>query len=290
MAAAVLREYRRRMRTVDQTAPLDLSLLVAPLLVGRTVADIGAGSGLQAAALRAHFGSSEAYRLEGIDAPKLWAVEFSPKAVAALKRKAIYDKVLRASTANLPLPDGSVDTVLSLECLEHLPAAQVPQALAELRRVARRRVIITTPWPEEVTVPTWLGPEMLAAAADKVPLGLSEFRDLAGYVHRSSLDPRSMVAAGFRNPLKLCSATASSAIYIGDPAALRLDRVRVVGSPERAILRQADLRQAYRALLHDSASLAQQAPRSWRYKAVVVLRTLRLALEAWRNLGRLVNG
>jgi hypothetical protein len=47
----------------------------------------------------------------------------------------------------MPLADGSFDTVLAAEILEHLPFDRFSECLAELRRVSRRYVIITLPCP-----------------------------------------------------------------------------------------------------------------------------------------------
>lgn len=51
--------------------------------------------------------------------------------------------LVRQSVYRLALPDKSVDIVVMLEVLEHLDNPQ--GALAELRRVARRHVLISTP-------------------------------------------------------------------------------------------------------------------------------------------------
>jgi len=45
----------------------------------------------------------------------------------------------------LPVADQAVDTVLAVHVLEHLPAEVSAQALTQLRRVARRRVVIAVP-------------------------------------------------------------------------------------------------------------------------------------------------
>jgi SAM-dependent methyltransferase len=45
----------------------------------------------------------------------------------------------------LPVADQGVDTALAVHVLEHLPAGASALALAELRRVARRRVVIAVP-------------------------------------------------------------------------------------------------------------------------------------------------
>jgi len=51
------------------------------------------------------------------------------------------------SVTNIPLGDQSFDAVLAAEILEHIDFADVPQALAELARVARRHVVISIPHP-----------------------------------------------------------------------------------------------------------------------------------------------
>jgi len=48
----------------------------------------------------------------------------------------------------LPVADEAVDTVLAVHVLEHLPAGASTRALAQLRRVARYRVVIAVPLEE----------------------------------------------------------------------------------------------------------------------------------------------
>jgi SAM-dependent methyltransferase len=59
-----------------------------------------------------------------------------PKAVAAIQA--------------LPFADASFDVVLCAETLEHLDPAILGDAAAELARVARRHVVVTTPWKEDL--------------------------------------------------------------------------------------------------------------------------------------------
>ena len=46
---------------------------------------------------------------------------------------------------NLPLKDKSFDIVVSLDTIEHIPAASRPQLLAEILRVAKKQIIIAAP-------------------------------------------------------------------------------------------------------------------------------------------------
>jgi len=55
---------------------------------------------------------------------------------------------LAADLLALPVADQAVDTVLAIHVMEHLPAGACRPALAQLRRVARRRVVIAVPLEE----------------------------------------------------------------------------------------------------------------------------------------------
>ena len=61
---------------------------------------------------------------------------------------------LAADLLALPVADRAVDTVLAIHVLEHLPAEACRPALAQLRRAARRRVVIAVPL-EETPDPTF---------------------------------------------------------------------------------------------------------------------------------------
>jgi SAM-dependent methyltransferase len=50
-----------------------------------------------------------------------------------------------ASVLSLPFPDASFDVVVALDLLEHLTREDRPKAVSELRRVARRKLIIGCP-------------------------------------------------------------------------------------------------------------------------------------------------
>jgi SAM-dependent methyltransferase len=60
-----------------------------------------------------------------------------------------FDQQLKAEIIGdvraIPLADSAVDVLLAAQVLEHLHWEDVPRALAELKRVARRRVIISVP-------------------------------------------------------------------------------------------------------------------------------------------------
>jgi ubiquinone/menaquinone biosynthesis C-methylase UbiE len=86
------------------------------------VLEVGVGNGTVAAYLRA----------AGVD---LTTVDFD---------QALQPDVV-ADVRGLPFEEDSFDVVLCAEVLEHLPFDEVPLALAQLARVARRRAVISIP-------------------------------------------------------------------------------------------------------------------------------------------------
>jgi len=65
----------------------------------------------------------------------------------------------QASILQLPFADRAFDVVLCAETLEHLPPELLAPAARELRRVARRAVIVTTPWKERLAEGVALCPD-----------------------------------------------------------------------------------------------------------------------------------
>lgn len=111
-----------------------VAALLAPRLGGATtLLEVGCGAG---------YSTERLARLvpDGCD---FLACDVGPSLVSAAKRRNPRVGMSRQSVYALAMPDKSVDVVVMLEVLEHLedPA----RALAELQRVARRHVILSTP-------------------------------------------------------------------------------------------------------------------------------------------------
>lgn len=71
----------------------------------------------------------------------------------------------------VPLHDDAVDTVTAIHLLEHLPAEDSPAVVAEMCRVARRRVVVAVPF-EDVPDPVYghlcrFSPDVLTALGER---------------------------------------------------------------------------------------------------------------------------
>ena len=75
---------------------------------------------------------------------RIVAMEYEDEACALFHRDYGDIPLLRGSIYQLPLPDKSVDVATAFEVLEHLEDPGL--ALAEMRRVARRSVVVTVPY------------------------------------------------------------------------------------------------------------------------------------------------
>ncbi|GAB4266391.1 class I SAM-dependent methyltransferase [Deferrisoma sp.] len=74
---------------------------------------------------------------------RLFALDVEPRLVRAAAERNPGVRLCLGSAYDLPLRDGSFDTVLALEVLEHLETPD--RALRELTRVARRWVVLSVP-------------------------------------------------------------------------------------------------------------------------------------------------
>jgi SAM-dependent methyltransferase len=70
------------------------------------------------------------------------------RSAAALR--SVRTVAVRGDAAALPFADRSFDAVVCLEMLEHVPSPAYAATLAELARVADRRIIVTVPYREAV--------------------------------------------------------------------------------------------------------------------------------------------
>lgn len=91
-----------------------------------------------------------------------WAVE--PSEVMIAQRRPGSAPVVRASAESIPLPDDSADAVMALMTMHHW--ADLDAGIAEMRRIARRRLVVFT-WDPAITTQFWLMREYLPAVAER---------------------------------------------------------------------------------------------------------------------------
>ncbi len=154
-----------------------------PLIVGETVLDAGCGFGRWAGLIQTNFweaGLLQPPVVVGFDA-------FAPN-VELCAGRGTYGRVWQQE---LPSPiDGSWDSVVAAELIEHLPTEEVEEAVALLEGVARRRIIFSTP----------NFPAFREGTATIV--GFNEWEAHRAYIPRSFFERRGyrLLGAGFGNP------------------------------------------------------------------------------------------
>jgi SAM-dependent methyltransferase len=147
--------------------------LLAPFLGGvGTFLEIGSGDGSLVRSLCSRL-------------PRVFAVEAS-ESVAAGDDRPPNLTVLRPASARIDLPDGAADLAFSSHFVEHLHPEDLPDHLAEVRRVLRPGAPYVCVTPNRL-----YGPHDVSRYFSDVPRGLH----LAEYTHRELA--RALAAAGF---------------------------------------------------------------------------------------------
>ena len=165
------------------SSPTFLDPIVVPLLVGETVLDVGCGYGRWGSLIHSNYweaGRLSPPTVDGIDA-------FTPN-VDFCATLPFYRNV-RQHVLPHPL-DGAWDTVLACEIIEHIEQVHVLDVLSMFERVARRRVIITTPnWSDR-----------RGGASTK--LGFNDYEAHVSHISRAEFHSRGykLRGAGFGNP------------------------------------------------------------------------------------------
>jgi len=97
-----------------------------PLVTGKSLLDVGAGKCLF---------------VQEFDGIRCVAVDLSQVAVEWLRERGVIAR--QAEIQHLPYSDNEFDTVCAFDVLEHVPPDDLMQAISELKRVARLRVLLT---------------------------------------------------------------------------------------------------------------------------------------------------
>lgn len=135
MSREELIEYYRLFPALLETTDLNEACIrrIAQELVGQDVVDVGCGRGW----LANHLAENSDKRITGVDF------------LVPAELRTRYPKVrfVEGPIENLPFPDASFDTVICSHTLEHV--VDFAQAVSELRRICRKRLIIVVPSERE---------------------------------------------------------------------------------------------------------------------------------------------
>ena len=123
--------YSRDLAAAPRRASRDMAGAIVRHLAPRRTLDVGCGVGALVAEIRR----------AGVDGA---GCDFSDAFLERAPRRA-RGHLTRQDVAALGYEDGAFDVVTCMEVLEHLPERVIDQAVAELRRVARGVVVVTTP-------------------------------------------------------------------------------------------------------------------------------------------------
>ncbi|MFC5995455.1 mycofactocin oligosaccharide methyltransferase MftM [Pseudonocardia hispaniensis] len=145
--------YRNTLAALEGTArPGGTNAELAPvharaaaLTVGHDVVELGSCFGFLSLRLAA-----AGHRVTAVDVSAGTATLLARMAPRLGRRVA----ALAGDACAVPLADGCADTVLAVHLLEHLPEAAGDRVLAEMLRLARRRVVIAVPY-EKVPNAIW---------------------------------------------------------------------------------------------------------------------------------------
>jgi SAM-dependent methyltransferase len=149
---AVLRHPERAAEPGSAASPPEASLAgFAPVharaldeVVGTTVADLGACFGFLPLLMAER----------GLDVVATDHTPGTMRLLSAVARSGVVPEASRLRTAAcdaraVPLRDDAVETVSAIHLLEHLPAEDSAAVVAEMCRVARRRIVVAVPYEDE---------------------------------------------------------------------------------------------------------------------------------------------
>jgi SAM-dependent methyltransferase len=165
------------------SSPTYLDPVIIPLVVGRTVLDVGCGYGRWCHLIQSNFWEAGLERPPEVDGFDAFAEN-----VEYCRRHGCYRRVWQQ---RLPSElDGRWDTVLACEVIEHVPQADVPEVIAILERAAQKRIIFSTP-----NFPAYRG------GGDTV-VGFNEYEAHLSYVPQKMFRERGyrLRGAGFGKP------------------------------------------------------------------------------------------
>ncbi len=146
--------------------------------------DIGCGAGYYG------FLAKYSYYHTGSKKPfeELVGIDNSERTIQELLKSNIYHKLCQGSACSLPFEDNSFDTVLSIESLEHMYTDEIELAFKEMYRVAKDKIIISTPPSFAVSNYVWCSGEIKKIHEKVEFVSYEEYPEYLGTLHKSCID------------------------------------------------------------------------------------------------------
>lgn len=124
-------------------SPVYLDPIVIPLIQGPRILDVGCGFGKWGNLCLTNYWETHSANEGG--SPQIVGIDAYLPNVNMAKNNGCYTQVLHAIFPPLPFDKQTFDTVLMIEVVEHLQEEKAIELIKEAKRVAKYRVIISTP-------------------------------------------------------------------------------------------------------------------------------------------------
>ena len=124
-------------------SPVVLDPVVVPLIQGPKILDVGCGFGKWGYLCTSNYWQTFA-SVRG-SRPEIVGCDGYEANVQMSRKNGCYREVFHMTVPPLPFDDRSFDSVLLVEIVEHLEESTADQLIREAKRVARHRVIVSTP-------------------------------------------------------------------------------------------------------------------------------------------------
>ena len=175
-------------------SPVYLDSVVIPLVKGPKILDVGCGFGKWGYLCTSNYWQTDS-PIKGARPEIVGCDGYEPN-VDMCRNNGCYREVLQIVVPPLPFESESFDTVLLIELVEHLPENKALALIQEAKRVARDRVILSTPnyldLREETSTITGRNP--LDAHLSYIDRG--QLRDLGFQLYGSGWTPGSRYLRG----------------------------------------------------------------------------------------------